>query len=251
MTIKEFTEHKAEAAEWLNPAQKGVIIPASQRELTDEEGEVIAVEQYAAEEDIIKAINAEQIYFFPNGRYLFIDDKGEPWKIKKEDRKLTEAERNEIEAMRYEVKVSRGEIDTEIYKQLIKDYSKKVKAIYAKAEAEGHFRAIPLKRGKQIRIFISSYYTDKFKNLGYKVIEQEREVMISRWDDTRLSYYQEEVSSYSYSFVMNYNAFISACKSGKIPYKGCFISEDGEQMQTKQSGQSEAIRVITAEGEEK
>lgn len=236
MTIKEFTEHKAEAAEWLNPAQKGVIIPASQREVIDEEGEVIAVEQYAEEEDIIKAINAEQIYFFPNGRYLFITDKGEPWKIKKEDRKLTEAERNEIEAMRYEVKVSKGCIDAEIYKQLIKDYSKKVKAIYAKAEAEGHFRAIPLKRGKQIRIFISAYYTDKFKNLGYKVIEQEREVMISRWDDTRLSYYQEEASSYSYSFIMNYNAFMSACKSGKLPYKGCFISEDGEQMQTKQSG---------------
>ena len=226
MTIQDFTEHKAEVRRWLDAEQRGVTVKASEILTTDEDGKVIFTELYAEDQEIIKAISerygeTEQIYFFPNGRYLFIDDQGQPYKIRQEDRPLTDDERSDIDSMRYHIKVMRESLttdqDKEIYKDLMTDYGKRIKDIYKRAEKEGHFRAIPLKRSKQIRIYISSYYTDKFRDLGYTVKEEEREKTVSRWDDSRLTYYSEIIKDCSYSFVMNFNAFISACHSGSIP----------------------------------
>ena len=47
---------------------------------------------------------------------------------------------------------------------------------------------------------------------------------------------------------MNYNAFMSACKSGVIPQKGYYVNEQGERVVIEQSGQREAITVRDAEG---
>ena len=251
--------HKAEVQRWLTADTVRITVKPSERAVVDDDGKQITVERYAAEDDIIQALRdkapdtvQERIYFFPQGFYTFITDKGEPYNIRQVDRPLTADEREQIDSLRYEIKVRKDHLitdeDKETYKRLRDDYAKQIKAIHLRAASEGDFIIKPLKKGKQIRLYISSYYTKKVESLGYKVIEQERETTERRWDDSRMTYYTEDTVRLSYSFVMNYNAFMSACKCGVIPNKGYYIDEQGESVKIAQSGVSEQITVRDADG---
>lgn len=151
-------------------------------EIVNDEGKIITHEQYADDNEIIKAIREAYpnmiettIYYFPNGDYHFITDKGYPFNIRKSVRPLSESEREYIKSMRYALRVKKDYIytdeDKEVYNRDKKLYSQKIKEIYKKASDEGDYIIKPLKKGKQIRIFISGFYKEKFNDLGYKIIE--------------------------------------------------------------------------------
>lgn len=252
----DYEQHKQAVREVLTAR---ITVKPSMREVVTDEGEVIGIERYADDADIIQAIRAaapdtisERIYFFPQGRYLFITDKGYPYNVKQKDRPLTAEEREQIDSMRYALRVRKDYLFTDEDKQRYaedkKDYGKQIRAIYKRAEDEGEFEVKQLKKSKQIRIYVSSYYKDRFRELGYKIIEQERETYYSRWDADLLRYEKVDSKEVSFSFVMNYNAFMSACKSGVIPQKGYYVNEQGERVVIEQSGQREAITVRDAEG---
>lgn len=251
MTIKENNEKTAMADR--------LRVKACLTAITDDKDRIITYESYADEAEIIKVIREnftdkidEKIYYFPHGTYLFITDKGYPFNIRQTNRPLTDEEREDINNMRYALRLRKDYLftdeDKEIYKRDKKEYAKKIKDIYTRAEREGDFIIRPLKKNKQIRIFISGYHNNKFTDLGYNIIEQEREIKDYKWNEEKLSYLPDEDIRLSYSFNMNFKAFMSACISGEIPKKGYIINESGESEKITHSGQSEKISVKDGDG---
>ena len=116
--------------------------------------------------------------------------------------------------------------------------------IYKQSRKRSYYKINPLKKGKQIRIYISSKNREKIEELGYKVIEQERAVNYSLWRDDKQEIEIHTDKDTSYSFMMNYNAFLTACKNDKIPNKGFYLDNDGQEVRIKQSGRPERVKVI-------
>lgn len=145
------------------------------------------------------------------------------------------------------IKTAKSAIDT--YKADKKEVSTKIREIYKKAAESPTFSIHKMKVGKQIRIYFSSYYVDKYKELGYSIIEQPRLKANEVWNDDSMSYEaNEDDRDTTYSFIMNTKAFKSCCKSGIIAYKGYYVDEQGERRRIEQSGQKEAIQIRDDKG---
>lgn len=244
----------------LEETEKEIRILPSEREVINDDGKVMGVERYADEADIIQAIKTSEpdkidneIYFFPQGNYLFITDKGYPYSLPFIDR-ISTTEQVEIHKIRYEMMVVFRDATSDEQVLAYNEYKQvqegKIAAIYKAASSRAYYKVKPLKKGKQIRIYTSSYYVEKIKALGYNVIEQERSKKSALWHAGTNTYRVSENKDLSYSFVMGTNAFISACKYGKIPHKGYTITADGNEVASKSTGIKEAITLLVG-GEEK
>lgn len=228
------------------------VLPSWREIETD--GERLGIERYADDADIISAIRAaapdkirDRIYFFPLGRYHFITDKDHAFSLPFIE-SLTYDEKTELDTMHYEQMLRYRSISSDDERVAYESYKDECKEreleIYKQSRKRSYYKVNPLKKGKQIRIYISSQNREKIEELGYKVIEQERAVNYSLWRDDKQEIEIHTDKDTSYSFMMNYNAFLTACKNDKIPNKGFYLDNDGQEVRIKQSGRPERVKVI-------
>ena len=212
----------------------------------------------ATDADIIKALRDKApdtidstIYFFPLGRYHLATDKGYTYTLPLIDN-YTPDEMARIHAIRLEMMQRYRTATTDEDKAAYEDYKADSEAIIdginQDRKARAFYRVNPIKDGKQIRIYIRHSDRARVEELGYKVIEQGQAYNLAIWDEEKQAYTDSKGEHKSLSFVMNYRAFITACKFHKIPAKGYYIDDDGEMVKIKHSGVKESIRVKDAEG---
>ena len=242
-------QERREAAKAMLPDEVEIRVKPSKenkRALTASDAAIIAAIRDKAPDTI-----SNTIHFFPLGRYLFITDKEHPYNLPLIDN-YTPDEMARIHALRYEMmqkfRLATTDEDKVAYEDYKAECEKELESLNNTRKERAYIRVKPLKSNKQIRIYIR--YSDKaeIEDLGYKVLEQEQEYSYAIWDDDKQAYEKDSSKHLSLSFMMNYRAFITACKFCKIPHKGYYIDEDGVEVKIKQSGVKERIRVRDAQG---
>lgn len=129
-----------------------------------------------------------------------------------------------------------------------KEITQRLKEFKKRTEDEPIFTIHPLKLEKQVRIYISSYYTDKVNELGYKVIEQKRTRTVKKFQTDKALFEEEEEENTTYSIRMCVKAFIGCCKSGFICQKGYYTNESGERCFIEHTGTRKEVSLTDWNG---
>lgn len=129
-----------------------------------------------------------------------------------------------------------------------KEIITRLKEFRDKIENEPIFSIHPLKLDNQVRIYISSYNTDKVKELGYSVLEQKRTRTVKRFQPNKAVFEEEEEENTTYSIRISVKAFIGCCKSGFICQKGYYTNESGERCFIEHTGTRKEVSLTDWNG---
>lgn len=139
-------------------------------------------------------------------------------------------------------------VDRKKWEDRKKEITMRLKDFKKRTEDEPIFTIHPLKLEKQVRIYISSYYTDKVKELGYSVIEQKRTRTVKKFQTDKALFEEEEEENTTYSIRMCVKAFIGCCKSGVICQKGYYTNESGERCFIEHTGTRKEVSLTDWNG---
>lgn len=138
--------------------------------------------------------------------------------------------------------------DKEEYKKQKEEVGKKIRNIHNKTYDEPIYSIHPMKSDKQVRIYISSHYIEKYKELGYFIINQKRNRQQIKWNKDTLEYEEFEDEFITHSFKMARKAFIGCCKFDTLVQKGYYLNEQGERLLIEKSGVKEEVTIIDWNG---
>lgn len=139
-------------------------------------------------------------------------------------------------------------VDRKKWQDRKKEITKRLKEFRKKTEDEPIFSIHPLSLDKQIRVYFSSYYIDKVKELGYSVIEQKRTRTVKKFQPHKGVYEEQEEENTTYSIKMSVKAFIGCCKSGFISQKGYYNNESGERCIIEHTGTKKEVTLTDWNG---
>ena len=107
----------------------------------------------------------------------------------------------------------------------------------------------PLKQNNQIKIYMGERLQNKYKSLGYKVYEAEREYKTKNITSSNGEIVEEEreYSKTSYYVQMSCKAFKSCCYQGKICRKGYYFNDQGNEVELGRRP-TEAVTITDQDG---
>lgn len=135
------------------------------------------------------------------------------------------------------------------YKKDLEEAKEKISRINETAKKQPIYTIHPMKADKQIRVYVGKNYADRYRALGYSIIEQDKERNVKQWDDEAIAEVERTEKYVSYSFIMNTNAFRSMCKHGVLVTKGYYIDNDGQRKIIENSRPKEAVTLQDDKGE--
>ena len=175
------------------------------------------------------------------------------YKIDPTEEEIELAKQNTLLVAQYDYEQAKAfcynfRVDRKKWQDRKKEITQRLKEFKKRTEDEPIFTIHPLKLDKQIRIYFSSYYTDKVKELGYSVIEQKRTRTVKRFQPDKGVFEEEEEENTTYSIRMCVKAFIGCCKSGFICQKGYYTNESGERCFIEHTGTKKEITLTDWNG---
>lgn len=104
--------------------------------------------------------------------------------------------------------------------------------LHARCAEEPLYFIRPLKENKQVKIYIGKKYKQRYANLGYKVYEQSKEEVSSRFIEEQGLIKEEERNSErtAYCIQMTKKTFVSSCIHGKVCRMGYYFDEAGNEV---------------------
>lgn len=125
----------------------------------------------------------------------------------------------------------------------------KINSIMNQCHEEPLYYLHPLKQNNQIKIYMGERLQNKYKSLGYKVYEAEREYKTKNMTSRNGEIVEEEreYTKTSYYVQMSCKAFKSCCYQGKVCRKGYYYDNQGNEVELGRRP-TEAVTITDEKG---